>query len=496
MARVIAPITSLLISVVLLLLGHGLQSTIIPLAARSYHFQDFMIGLAASAYFVGYVVGAMVTPHVVVRAGHIRGFAVMVSSMSAAALLHPLVTDAQAWILFRFITGFSISGLYLIIESWLNEFADNSNRGVVMSVYIVVNFAAFTGGQLMATLTNPESFYLFAIASIIISVAVMPVAMTKSAQPAPIAIVKLELGKVFRTSQAAIVAAFIIGMVVGAHLTFAPIYAVEMGYDARTQAPIFAATLVAGGVISQWPIGRYSDRMDRRLVLLFISVLGIFFSIGITLVPEHNFLGFVGMGLLIGAVTQPAYSLAAAHGYDHAKENGYVRMAAGLLVSFGLGSSLGPFATSLIMQQIGPNALFLFPAVLLAILSIYLGFRIVHKDAVEEKYKEDFDLASTAATAGAVVSPELLNEEDRYVVVPDSWEPSEAEPEDEDDGDGEGSSSETSDDHSDLTGPDADATETIDGADVSHSPEAAEQAHQDKDEAEDEAKASDPDKPS
>lgn len=425
MARMIAPITSLLLSVMLLLIGHGLQSTIIPLASRTLNFQDFMIGLAASAYFAGFVAGAIVTPHVVVRAGHIRGFAVMVSSMSAAALLHPLVANAEAWILFRFVTGFCISGLYLIIESWLNEFADNSNRGVIMSIYIVVNFAAFTGGQLMATITEPQTFHLFAAASIIISVAVMPVAMTKAAQPAPIAIVKLELGKVFRTSQAAIIAAFIIGMVSGSHLTFAPIYAVEQGYDARTQAPVFAAMLGLGGMLSQWPLGRFSDRVDRRLVLLIISVFGIAFSIGITLLHGANFYVFLAFGLLIGAVTQPAYSLAAAHGYDHANENGYVRMAAGLLVAFGMGSSLGPLITSILMQYGSRDALFLFPAVLLGILTVYLALRIMHKDAVNEDKKEDFDLASTAATAGAVVTPELLSEEDRYVVVPDAWEPTE-----------------------------------------------------------------------
>ena len=106
MAKIFAPIASLLISVTLLLLGHGLQSTLIPLASRAYQFSDLLIGFAASAYFAGFVLGGIITPHVVVRAGHIRGFAVMVSSMSAAALLHPLVTDAYAWVLFRFITGF------------------------------------------------------------------------------------------------------------------------------------------------------------------------------------------------------------------------------------------------------------------------------------------------------------------------------------------------------------------------------------------------------
>ena len=426
MAKIFAPIASLLISVTLLLLGHGLQSTLIPLASRAYQFSDLLIGFAASAYFAGFVLGGIITPHVVVRAGHIRGFAVMVSSMSAAALLHPLVTDAYAWVLFRFITGFCVSGLYLIIESWLNEFADNENRGLVMSAYIIVNYAAFTAGQLMVTLAQPESFYLFAIASIIISVAVMPVAMTKAAQPAPIAIVKLDLRRVFKTSQAAIISAFMIGVVLGSHLTFAPIYAVEKGYNPLTQAPVFAAMLGLGGIISQWPLGRFSDRMDRRVVLLTISILGGIASVAITMLHDVPFYLFLIVGAIIGALTQPAYSLAAAHGYDNAKESGYVRMAAGLLVSYGLGSAIGPSATSILMQFYGPDALFLFPTVLLAILSLYLVIRIRQKDPVREAQKEDFDLAATAAVLG-VVSPEVFSEEDRYVVVPDEWEPTEEE---------------------------------------------------------------------
>ncbi|SNZ20390.1 MFS transporter [Cohaesibacter gelatinilyticus] len=428
MVQAVAPVASLLFSVVLLLIGHGLQSTIIPLASKVMEFPDLSIGLAASAYFAGFVMGGIISPHLVVRAGHIRGFAVMVSSMSAAALLHPLLADQYAWILFRFTTGFCVAGLYLIIESWLNEFADNTNRGLIMSIYIVVNYAAFTTGQLLATLSDPENFFLFAIASIIISVAVMPVAMTKAAQPAPIAVVKLELFKVFRTAPAAIVAALLVGSVQGSHISFAAIYAVDKGYETLSQAPVFAAVFVIGGMIGQWPIGRISDRFDRRIVLLIISIFGILGSLLISSFDKAPFMLLLLMGGFIGAMVQPAYSLAAAHGYDHAETEGYVKMAAGLLVAFGIGSTLGPFITSIMMSYFGPDALFLFPAVMLALLCLYLVQRIVRKDAIQIEDKEGFDLAATSAAVGGIVTPELLSEEDKYVVVPNEWE---AEPQDE-----------------------------------------------------------------
>ncbi|MCV6603263.1 MAG: MFS transporter [Cohaesibacter sp.] len=425
MIRTFAPIASLLFSVALLMVGHGLQSTIVPLASKGLAFADFSIGLAASGYFAGFVVGGIIAPHVVVRAGHIRGFAVMVSSMSAAALLHPLISDEYAWILFRLMTGFSVAGLYLIIESWLNEFADNANRGLVMSAYVIVNYAAFTVGQLLATIAEPEAFFLFAIASIIISVAVVPVAMTKAAQPAPMAVVKLELRKVFRVSPAAIVAAICVGVVQGSHLSFAAIYAVDKGYNSLSQAPIFAAILGVGGIVGQWPIGRISDYFDRRLVLIIISLFGIAGSVAITSVGATSFALLLIVGFFIGAMIQPAYSLAIAHGYDHASESGYVRMAAGLLVAFGIGSSIGPTVTALAMRKWGPEALFLLPALVLAILCVYLAFRIMKSEAIESDDKDDYEFASTSAAVGAVVTPELLNEDDKYVVVPDEWEPSE-----------------------------------------------------------------------
>ncbi|MCT4656127.1 MAG: MFS transporter [Cohaesibacter sp.] len=432
MVQTFAPIASLLVSVALLLMGHGLQSTIIPLASKSLSFQDLSIGLAASGYFAGFVLGGVVTPHLVVRAGHIRGFAVMVSTTSAAALLHPLMADEYAWIFFRFMTGFTIAGLYLIIESWLNEFSDNTNRGLVMSAYIIIQYSAFTAGQLMATFAEPDKFLLFAVASIIISVAVMPVAMTKSAQPAPIAVVKLELGKVFRTSPAAIVSAIVVGAVQGSQSSFSAIYAVDKGYDALSQAPVFAASIMVGGMLFQWPIGRISDRFDRRLILLIISILGIVASLAITLNDGTNFWLLLLAGFAIGAMTLPAYSLAAAHGYDHADADGYVKMAAGLLVAFGIGSTIGPFIISASMEYIGPDALFFIPAALLTFLVFYLAQRIVRQDAVEDEEKEDFDLAATSAAVGGVMAPELLNEEDNYAVVPDEWEPSESEDEEED----------------------------------------------------------------
>lgn len=428
MVQAVAPVASLLFSVVLLLIGHGLQSTIIPLASKVMEFPDLSIGLAASAYFAGFVAGGVISPHLVVRAGHIRGFAVMVSSMSAAALLHPLLADEYAWILFRFTTGFCIAGLYLIIESWLNEFADNTNRGLIMSAYIVVNYAAFTAGQLLATISSPENFFLFALASIIISIAVMPVAMTKAAQPAPIAVVKLELFKVFQTAPTAIVAALLVGSVQGSHLSFSAIYAVEKNYDPISQAPVFAAVFLIGGMIGQWPIGRISDRFDRRIVLLIISIFGILGSLLISSFDKAPFMVLLLIGGFIGAMVLPAYSLAAAHGYDHADSEGYVKMAAGLLVAFGIGSTLGPFITSIMMSHFGAEALFLFPAAMLALLCFYLVQRIARREAVEVEKKEDFDLAATSSTVGGIVTPELLNEEDKYVVVPDEWE---AEPEDE-----------------------------------------------------------------
>ncbi|MDN3718437.1 MFS transporter [Roseibium salinum] len=220
----------------------------------------------SSAYFFGMVLGCLGAPLVIMRAGHIRAFAALVSLMSAAAILHPVFVDPYAWMLIRVISGFSLAGFYMIVESWLNESASNQNRGTIMSVYIVILFAALMMGQISVATVNISSFVPFAVASLMVSLAVMPVSLTTSTQPAPITLVRFRPAQLYRNSPAAFVGALFVGSSQGALLTLSPLYGSQIGLSTK-QAAFYAAAIIGGGLIAQWPVGRLSDMVDRRLVL-------------------------------------------------------------------------------------------------------------------------------------------------------------------------------------------------------------------------------------
>ncbi|WP_350332997.1 MFS transporter [Coralliovum pocilloporae] len=420
MARTLAPITALLISVAFMMIGHGLQTTIIPLAAETYQFSNIFIGAASSSYFVGMVIGALVAPFAILRAGHIRAFAALVSSGSAAALMHAMIKDPIAWLVFRGITGFCIAGFYLVIESWLNEKATNQNRGFIMSIYIVVSYAALVGGQLMAALHEPSDFLLFAVTSVVISFAVVPMSLTRANQPAPIALVRFRPKRLYRTSPTAIVSCMCVGAMLGTLWMLAPIYATGVGLTIE-QAPFFAGAVVLGGVLTQWPIGRLSDSIDRRLVLIALCLTGGALALFIAMADGFSFYMYLGLALCIGGALQPAYSIALAHGYDHADSDGYVEMASGLMVVYAVGSAVGPVVASSLIDVIGPGAIFYFVFVVCSFIVVYLMVRIQARVAPTGEDKGDFDMASTAPVVGAAVTPELISEEDEHVETPQTW---------------------------------------------------------------------------
>ena len=415
MGPILAPVTALLAGVAFLLAGHGLQLTLLPIRADLEGFTAFQLGALGSAYYVGFVAGCLAGPYLILRAGHIRAFAAAVSLASVMALAHALLIGVLPWIVFRAITGACLATLYLIIESWLNDRATNETRGFIMSAYIVVNFAMLTVGQLMVTLYDPMRFPLFAIASLTISLATIPVALTRSAQPAPIALVRFRPAALYRASPVGIVGVSVIGVAHGAFWALGAIYALSRGLTAN-EAAVFMSCAVIGGAIAQWPAGRLSDRIDRRIVLVVLLGLAVVFGIALSFVPaDRNAL--LILGFLLGASMLPSYSIAAAHAYDHADRADYVETAAGVLLANGAGSIIGPMIAASLMAAFGGWSLFLFTAAAqLALIGFVLG-RLRVRAPLPTEEKTGFDLAATAPV-GAVISPEPLDPADPNVGIP------------------------------------------------------------------------------
>ncbi|MEP3048702.1 MAG: MFS transporter [Roseibium sp.] len=420
MAQTLISVSALLLSVALLIFGHGLQTTLLPLAADRFYFSDFEIGAISSAYFVGMVLGCLGAPWIIMRAGHIRAFAALVSMMSAAAILHPVMVDPIAWVLIRIVSGFCLAGFYMIVESWLNESATNENRGTVMSVYILVLFGALMLGQVTTATMSVSSFVPFVIASVAVSLAVMPISLTTSAQPAPITLVRFRPVQLYKNSPAAFVGIFFIGISQGALLALSPLYGSQIGLSTN-QSSFYAAAIIGGGLLAQWPVGRFSDMIDRRVVLVFMGVATAASALAIVFFSPTVFVVAAAAAILVGMFSQPLYAIAVAHAFDHASTEDFVETSSGMLLFFGMGSIVGPLLASLLMSQVGPSGLYIMVIIVNLMMAAFLLTRVLTNDALTADEKTDFEYAATAQV-GTVISSEPLDADtEEYVISPEEF---------------------------------------------------------------------------
>ncbi len=420
MGSTLSSVSALLLSVVLFIFGHGLQTTLLPLAADRFYFTDFEIGFISSAYFIGMVAGCFGAPVLILRAGHIRAFAAIVSLMSAAAVLHPVLVDPIAWFAIRVVSGFCLAGFYMIVESWLNEASTNQNRGTVMSYYVVLLFGALMLGQISIAALNISSFIPFVIASIAASLAVMPVSLTTATQPAPITLVRFRPVQLYKNSPAALVGVFLFGIIQGPLLTLTPLFASQIGL-ASNQAAFYAAAVIGGGMIAQWPVGRLSDMVDRRIVMVGLGVGTGATALLLTLLAPDAFIAAMISAVVIGTFAQPMYAVSVAHAFDHASQDEFVETSSGMLLAFGIGSIIGPLIASILMQQVGPYGLFMMIAIVSLAMVAFLLTRITTRSALSAEDKTDFEYASTAQV-GTVISAEPLDAEaEDYVIPPEEF---------------------------------------------------------------------------
>lgn len=415
MPGVLRPVTALLIGVAFLLTGHGLLLTVVPLRATAEAFGSIEVGLLGSAYYVGFVAGCLLTPYLILRAGHIRAFAALIALAVVSALILPIVIDFWPWFAARVGTGISLAGLFMVIESWLNDQSSNENRGLVFSTYISVNFVAIALGQLIVASGDPLDFKLFLIGGMAIALATIPVVMTRSAQPAPIALVRFRPVELFRRSPVGVVGVTMIGLATGSFWTLAAVFAIGKGLT-TDQAALFVGIAVIGGVLAQWPVGRLSDRFDRRIVLLALLIASAVIGISLAVFPLGTTATLV-IAFPLGVTLHACYPIAVAHTFDYADRSEYVQTSAGLLFANGLGSMVGPVCSSALMGAIGAAGLFVFTALAQIGLSGFIFYRLQRRAALNPDLKVGFTLGATSQ-AGAVLSPEPLDPNDPGVAVP------------------------------------------------------------------------------
>jgi len=413
MIRILSSVAPLLLGVAILLTGQGLQGTLLPVRANLEGFSTLSIGLMGGAYFFGFTLGCLRGSTLLRRVGHIRVFAAMTAAASAVPLLHGLWVETWLWWLLRFVTGYCFAVLYVVIESWLNEQATNETRGMVFSAYTLITLTVLAVGQQMLLLYDPQQMALFAIASAIVSIAAIPVVLSVAPTPTQAKEkVRLDLRRLFRISPAGALGCLASGLANGPFWALAPVFVAGDSSDVSLVA-WFMTSAVLGGAVGQWPLGFWSDRVDRRWVIAFAATMGMLVGLASWVFFSHlTPVLLMALGAAWGAVAFPLYAVSVAHSNDHARPGEYVMISSGLLLMYGIGAIGGPFIASLAMQWLGSGGLFLYTAAIHVLLLGYIAFRFFKREPVqEEEHRKFVDALAGTQTASHVYEDEIAEQE-------------------------------------------------------------------------------------
>ncbi|WP_417417493.1 MFS transporter [Hoeflea sp.] len=389
MIQSVRSVASLLLSTFFLLTAMGLSGYLIPVRAVAEGWSTFAISLIATGYAIAFTASCIITPRLVLKVGHVRVFGALTTLMAMSYLLHTLVVDPTVWVLTRAMAGFSIAGAYMIIESWLNEKVSNENRGALFSVYMMVSMSAVMVGQYIVPFGDPSGPTLFMLCTLICSMAVMPTLLSSAQSPQPLTQVKFDVPALYRRSPAAVIGTLLAGVIASAWGGLGPVYATQLGLSTAEGATMLAIAMV-GGAIFQYPLGRISDRMDRRRVMIFAGIIGVLAcTITVSFGVDNRIIFFAGM-LFLGTVLLPIYSLNVAHANDHAEPDEFVEVSSGLMITYGVATMIGPLITGGAMDWFGPHALFVVIAICFAAYSGHAAWRISRREQPSEEMRSDF----------------------------------------------------------------------------------------------------------
>lgn len=395
MAHQILSIVSLLLGSVFLVFAGGINSLILPIRGAAEHFTAFELGLLGTGWAIGYVLGCMMTPRLVARVGHVRAFSVMASLAGASLLVSLLWIWPPAWILMRSVVGFCFAGAAMIVESWLNERADASNRGRIFAIYTMVNLFATTAGQMVVGFGPVHDHFFFVVGAIFYAIAVLPLAVSSSQSPKPLVQTRLDLAALWRNSPVAVVSCFLIGISNSAFGALAAVYAAGLGLPVTIVAA-FASVPILTAAVAQIPVGVLSDRMDRRVVLVLVALSAIGADAMFSLVQPTEVVRLLALSAWFGASIYTMYPLILAHANDHAAPGTHIQTSGGLLLLFGVGAIFGPLVAGYAMQAMGGKGLFATTVAAHIAIVLYCLWRISRRAPVAQGKKSTFVPAPNA----------------------------------------------------------------------------------------------------
>ena len=353
-----------------LMIAHGFQGNLLGVRSVIEEFNFIATGAMMSGYFIGYFAGANTIPKLVGKVGHIRVFAAFASMASLSILIHAVFVDPIIWTLARFITGFSLVGIFIVMESWLNDRANNRTRGQLLSIYMFITLIGLSLGTLLLNFSSPEKYEPFILISLLLSSALIPILLTKRKAPKFKKLGYIDVKGLYKTSPLGTISMFCTGLIHSALFSLGAVYAASMNFNLFEISLLLFLITTSGGIF-QWPIGYYSDKTDRRIIIIFCSFAASLFAF-LTIVAsgtslENMYLAtsvgidkilfFIYVALYAGMAI-PLFTLNLAYVNDYIPKEKFVAAGSGMQIIFGLGAMTGPFICSLLMSKFGTNGFF------------------------------------------------------------------------------------------------------------------------------------------
>tara|TARA_B110000003_G_scaffold272735_1_gene309182 strand:- start:3242 stop:4498 length:1257 start_codon:yes stop_codon:yes gene_type:complete len=395
---------ALLFGMFLLMLGNGLQGTLLGVRGSIEGMSPQTMSWVMTGYFVGFLFGSQLTPNMIRRVGHVRVFAALGSLVSACLILYAAWTNPYFWFLLRIIVGFCFSGIYVVAESWLNDSSSNETRGQTLSAYLIVQMMGIVLAQAVLNFADPSGYMLFIIISVVVSLSFAPILLSVSPAPQFQTSKRMTLSQLWSISPLGVVGQFFLGAIFAALFGMASVYGTERGLTVK-DISLFVAAIYFGGMILQYPIGWVSDRMDRRVLIFIVCSIGTFFSFASNL--SDSFIWLLIVAFIIGGVSNPLYSLYIAYTNDNLEHDDMASASGGLIFLTGIGAIFGPSIVGWLLDEYGAASYFWFIGSVMAIMGSYALYRMTQTSSTAV---EDTNAYAPITPTSTPVAMELAQE--------------------------------------------------------------------------------------
>jgi len=413
MNKILGNSWALFLGMGLIMLAHGYQGSLLGVRAVQEEFSLIATGFMLSGYYIGYFIGAKTIPSFILRVGHIRVFAAFASIASIVILMHSIFVHPFTWFILRIATGISMVSIYTIAESWLNDRSSNKNRGSVLSIYMIVLYGSMAIGMFFLNFSKPENFQPFILVSLFMSLALIPILLTKRKAPTFKKITGMSLRELYETSPLGMVGSLFYGTVQSALFSLLAVYAASMNFTIF-EISVVTFLLAISGAVAQFPIGKLSDKFDRRLIIIYTTFGAAFFALCAIFASRQMYLpGDLGTSktwfyiylILFSFCSLPMFAIIFAHTNDFISKEKFVAAGAGLQFAFGLGAISGPFLCSIFMNVIGPNGYFIFLIIFHSIIGIFAIHRMKIRDTENNLDSQFVAMPQTITPTGMELNP-------------------------------------------------------------------------------------------